>query len=167
MDNCQAEVQSKSSPTPKSKVQLQSPNSNSRLDWRDTKIELPTHPPTHPTHPTPPATSWALPEVLLPSVIHFWKPLMTPDSDPTSNDVLDSCQERPCHPRLQPGELNEIYSDFKNFKAYHYLDDLRNHPDATIMFLTPVRNVCVIQDSNLENLLNSTPISKIPKPFTI
>ena len=49
--NCQAEVQSKSSLTLNSKSKLKTPNSNSRLDWRDTIIELPT-PPTPPTHPT-------------------------------------------------------------------------------------------------------------------
>ena len=35
--------------------------------------------------PTPPATSEAFPEGLLPSVIPFWKPLMTPDLDPNSD----------------------------------------------------------------------------------
>ena len=69
---CQAEVQSKSSPTLNSKSKLKTPNSNSRLDWRDTIIEQTTH---HPTHP--PAILKALPEVPIQSVIPFWKPLMT------------------------------------------------------------------------------------------
>ena len=78
---CQAEVQSKSSPTPNSKSKLRTPNSNSRLDWSDTIIIRTTHPPTHhppTTHPThPPITFQALLEVIPPSVIPFWKPLMT------------------------------------------------------------------------------------------
>ena len=36
-----------------------------------------------------------------------------------------------------------------------------------MMSLTPVRNVHVIQDSKLENLLKSNQILKIPKPITI
>ena len=75
---------------------------------------------------------------------------MTPNSDPTSNNVPDSCQERPYHPRLHPRELVEIYSDLENSKAYHYLQDLRNHLDAIILIQTPVRNVHVIQEFNLE-----------------
>ena len=41
---CQAEVQLKSSLTTNSKSKLLTPNSNSRLDWRDTIIEQPTPP---------------------------------------------------------------------------------------------------------------------------
>ena len=44
--NFQAEVQSKSSPTPNSNSKLKTltPNSNSRMDWSDTIIEQPTLP---------------------------------------------------------------------------------------------------------------------------
>ena len=88
---CQAEVQSKSSPTPNSKSKLLTPNSNSRLDWRDTIIEQTTHHisscantifPLVPPHP--PAISKALLKVLLPSVIPFRKPLMTQNLNPNS-----------------------------------------------------------------------------------
>ena len=75
---------------------------------------------------------------------------MTLDSEPTSNDVPDSCQKRLCHPRLQLRGLTEIYSNFENSKAYHYLQGIRNHLDAIIMILTPVRNVHVIQEFYLE-----------------
>ena len=41
-----------------------------------------------------------------------------------NHHLPDPCQECPCHPRLHPGELSEIYSDFENSQAYHYLQDL-------------------------------------------
>ena len=73
-------------------------------------------------------------------------------------EIPDSC---PCHQRLQPGELSQMKSYFENSKAYHYLLDLGNQ---TEQFLTPAH---VIKDSNLENLVKSSLILKIPKPITI
>ena len=77
--NCQAEVQSKSSPTLNSKSKLLTPNSNSRLDWRDTIIEQPTHQITAcAMHlitacatPHPPKTFKALLDYIQSSVIPF------------------------------------------------------------------------------------------------
>ena len=45
----------------------------------------PPPPPLPPLPPPPPKTFQTLPEVLPPSVIPFWKPLMTPDLDPNSD----------------------------------------------------------------------------------
>ena len=55
-------------------------------------------------------------------------------------------------------------SDFENSKAYHCLDDLRNQIVWFLTFLTPVH---VTKDSNLENLVKSSQILKIPKSITI
>ena len=76
-------------------------------------------------------------------------------------DIPDSC---PCHQRLLPRELSQMKSDFENFKAYHYLDDLRIQTEWFLRFLTPVH---VIKDSNLENLVKSSQILKIPKSIAI
>ena len=76
-------------------------------------------------------------------------------------DIPDSC---PCHQRLSPIELGQIKLDFENSKAYHYLDDLRTQTEWFLRFLTPVH---VIKDSNLENLVKSSQILKIPKSIAI
>ena len=83
------------------------------------------------------------------------------------DDVPDSSQEPPCHPRLQPEELCQIKSDLENSKANYYLHDLRNNHKCFIWFLMPLRNLHVTKDSNLENFVKSCLIWKIPKPITI
>ena len=64
---------------PKSKIQSQNPKSKIQSpDWTGETLKC-TGPPKPHTPPTPPQTFQALLEGLPPSVIPFWKPLMTPN----------------------------------------------------------------------------------------
>ena len=121
--------------TPNSK--LETPNSQlltPSLDWSDTKI-------IRTTHPTPPITLQALPEDLPPSVIPFWKPLMTPDSD--TNDQLR-------------------YKNFANFFATLFCNPtlktfLEVLPPSVILFQKPLmtHDLDPDSDSNILQILSS------------
>lgn len=99
------------------------------------------HPCTHPY--TSPYTSNVHPDVLPSSNVSFGKPL---NLDPTTDHVPNHLRNVLIIQDFNlPGEVCQIMSNFQNTMASQYHFHIRNYPKCFMIFLTPLRNILIIQ----------------------
>ena len=99
------------------------------------------HPCTHPY--TLPYTSNVHPDVLPSSNVSFGKPL---NLDATTDHVPNHLRNVLIIQDFNlPGEVCQIMSNFQNTMASQYHFHIRNYPKCFMIFLTPLRNILIIQ----------------------